>query len=182
MANAWGSSWGSSWGSAFGSSTVVPFGQPVIAQSVARIGVNYGRQHVARLGLYGPEEQDGRSGYWRLFYTQLQEEALKAGEKASDHKEPVVAAKKPAKKVKKAKVKTSSDEAKEFLPLPPIPTYTPTAPQPNYVVDAWRIGIEIQALLAFYRPAGLQFRYELNVAANDSDDEEEELELLLLVA
>ena len=48
----------------------------------------------------GPPENEGRSAYWRMFFMQLQEEALKTEEPAVavEAAEPVVELKKPSKK------------------------------------------------------------------------------------
>lgn len=67
--------------------------------SFSRIAFNGAQQII-------PERQDGRSGYWRLFFTQMQEEALKEYEKKTEPKSdtgaveptPVEAKKAPAKK------------------------------------------------------------------------------------
>jgi hypothetical protein len=44
--------------------------------SISRVGIGLGPKYISALGFKDMSTQDGRSGYWRLFYYQLQEAEL----------------------------------------------------------------------------------------------------------
>ena len=73
-----------------------------------------------------PNQETERSGYWRLFFTQMQEEALKQYEEKTGKKVeklPTAEAKKP---IKKKPVKASVEEmVEDVAPLPPPFTVAP---------------------------------------------------------
>lgn len=78
-----------------------------------------------------PNQETNRSGYWRLFFTQMQEEALKQYEEKtgkSVEKLPVTVDKKPTKKKQLKPVKEVSAEDDLLVPQPfvtaPVKTTT----------------------------------------------------------
>lgn len=134
-----------------------------------------------------PCKQDARSGYWRLFYYQLQEEALrKRDEKLQiPEKNPkgskVVSAK--AKRVKKEKSRVDEvvrhkEQNIRKIQLPnkitPVTLQEDTLP---YLVQAWRITTELRLALIHHRNI-LSTTSVSPEAAND----EEDIVLLLLAA
>ena len=127
-----------------------------------------------------PNPQDGRSGYWRLFFYQLQEAELLKGEKAQT----------PAPKVKLEPVKELKDgsalvgtpafKPREITPEPepePEPEpflFKPTplrADSPVYVVETMRIQMELSRLFTTWKIQAIM--------RHPRDDEDEELILLL---
>lgn len=155
----------------------------VIAQSIARIGINYGPQSVGRIGLYGQTVQDGKSGYWRLFFMQMQEEADRKAEKkpvesvAKETEEVVVGAAIEAKKKTRKNVVFAPPEIEEIPPFRPLPEFERVAEIDNVIVDSWRITLSIREMLAGFNETKVSFLNQLR----ESDDEDD-LELLLLVA
>lgn len=126
-----------------------------------------------------PEQQEGRSGYWRLFFHQLQEQAL--GEKKAE---------KPAKVIKFEPVKELPDGsavvgAQSAKPKPkPKPKQAPAEPylfkpaplKPEvgepYVVQIMRLSMEISRLFT---------SWQIPLIITQAQDVEDE-ELLLLLA
>lgn len=161
-----------------------------IAQAIAQIGVGYRAPSVATLGMQNPfGKQDGRSGYWRLFYIQLQEQALKEGktEKAEKpFKEPFKVIETtdggakvvyPAKRPRAEPIEDNSD-IREAAPIvftasPPVKREAELPP----VVNLWQLTTWRRSLVLQYNNNALQ--YELQKA---SSDEEEAVEILLLAA
>lgn len=54
----------------------------IISDAIARIGVGYGQASMALIGFSTQNKQDGRSGWWRLWLSKIQEEALKKSKSA----------------------------------------------------------------------------------------------------
>lgn len=129
-------------------------------------------------GATQPVEQSGRSGYWRLFYYQMQEEALKEKEPAVE----VKAAEKPklvakTKKPQKPVVKVEEEPVFAVPPFKPIKLPIPTPPTPLPVLaKVWQTTQELRLMRAQYGATVLKYN-QLDVV-NDEDD----IELLLLVA
>ena len=126
------------------------------------------------------EANSGRSGYWKLFFYNMQEEALKKHEQKQGKGTPQSASsrapQKPVEKPKRSRVRRVTPEAVEdFEPLPKplyrkkkddFPSEITCLVQQNWV-----------KLLGLNVP--LEFYYPPEPAANDDDEEEF---LLLLVA
>lgn len=94
-----------------------------------------------------PPTQSGRSGYWRLFYTQLQEEALKKDEKTVEHTGSMVVTETVHDKVaapkKLAKKKVPAHVTPEVFVPPDLPTFKRT---PVYTTPS--IYEQVQQLIA----------------------------------
>lgn len=129
-------------------------------------------------------QQDGRAGYWRLFYTQLQEQAdIEA--KVSDETKDAKATEKIAPTHPPKKKKVAQRKYWEPLETPEISQVpfrrkwadiTPAIVIPNHLVDAWNIASELKTMVAKYRQDVVQFEHRLDVS--DEDD----VEVLLLLA
>ena len=126
------------------------------------------------------EANSGRSGYWKLFFYNMQEEALKKHEQKQGESEAQSpssrAPQKPVAKPKRPRVRRVTPEAVEdFEPLP----------KPIYRQQAHFVPPEITCLVQqnWVKLLGLniplEFYFPTEQAANDEDDEEF---LLLLVA
>lgn len=127
-------------------------------------------------GAMQPVEQDGRSGYWRLFFTQLQEEADK---KPVSTVEPSSTKEKTKSIVKPVVVaKSEPDDEPDEIPYAPIARPTPQLEAPCYLADAWRTTTEIRGWLLQHRINTVKYHL-IHEAANE---EEEDIELLLLAA
>ena len=135
---------------------------------------------------WGTIKQDqARSGYYRLFLSQLQEESLKQDElrkkqqEEKDNPKPVEAKKlvKVKKSVKRV-VKTVEEEFEDGLedlvpPFRPLPAFTRLPDEPNYGAFTVNICQQVRVLLAEYSVVTLKF--------NQSQlEDEEDLELLLI--
>jgi hypothetical protein len=136
-------------------------------------------------GAVVPPEDSARSGYWRLFFIKMQEEALrqyegKRGIKPQE-KQPEVVSKKPAKPKKPAAVKPVAVSA---LPSKPKPMLVrPQQPQDiDYSQPILALSLEVQSLVLQSYPQLLQLRVreiKIQEAANDADNRRR---LLLLLA
>lgn len=126
------------------------------------------------------EANSGRSGYWKLFFYNMQEEALKKHEQKQGESEAQStgsrAPQKPVAKPKRSRAHRVTPEAVEdFEPLP----------KPIYRQQAHFVPPEITCLVQqnWVKLLGLnvplEFYYPPEPAANDDDEEEF---LLLLVA
>ena len=127
------------------------------------------------------EANSGRSGYWKLFFYNMQEEALKKHEQKQGESEAQSpssrAPQKPVAKPKRARRRVVEEEEslEEFEPLP----------KPLYRGQTERFPSEITCLIQenWVKLLGLniplEFYFPTEQAANDEDDEEF---LLLLVA
>ena len=127
------------------------------------------------------EANSGRSGYWKLFFYNMQEEALKKHEQKQGESEAQSpssrAPQKPVAKPKRARRRVVEEEEslEEFEPLP----------KPLYRGQTERFPSEITCLIQenWVKLLGLnvplEFYYPPEPAANDDDEEEF---LLLLVA
>lgn len=129
-------------------------------------------------------QQDGRSGYWRLFFTEMQEKALKEYEKLKG----ITSEPKPeTKPVVKAKPKKKSSPVKAVaVSAPPVrrlPQYIrPTAPEIDYSQPIYALSLEVQRLVLSTYPQLLRLetqRVTLQEAANDADNRRR---ILLLLA
>ena len=133
---------------------------------------------------------DGRSGYWRLFYTQLQEEALKKDADAKLPKPEVTVAEtvwEPIKKKPKARVKA----VEPLEPIPELPKFkrkvvstTPTVNEqfPEFV---WLMSLEIQQWYKEFQPHVLKMaenRVKINQQIEAANDADMRIRLLLLAA
>ena len=124
------------------------------------------------------QQQDGRSGYWREFFTQLQAQALEANKpvvepkfeepyRLVEQKDGSVVITFPSKKEKKI-------NEPEIVRPPFKRVDLPERPQlPQTVLDA---PTEFKLLIAHYNVIALQYQQVVN------DRDEEDVELLLLVA
>lgn len=128
-------------------------------------------------GAMQPVEQDGRSGYWRLFFTQLQEDSEKKPEVVAVTPEPKKKVKRIVKPPVVAKPEPDDDEPDE-IPYAPIGKPTPQPEVPCYLADAWRATTEVRGWLLQHRINTVKY-YLIREAAND---EEDDIELLLLAA
>lgn len=153
----------------------------VIAEAIARIGYGYGSESTSRLGLWG-QEQSGRSGYWRLFFYQMQEEALREldeenqPEVEASPKITVVPQKKPQKAPNKPRKAIRHQD--EDLPAIPVPlTRIETFDSVPYLAKVWQFTSE-------FRLARLTSRIKIDLTSVDEEavDEEEDVLLLLLAA
>jgi len=158
----------------------------IIADSIAKIGVGYGVKAVASLGFLSQKVQEGRSGYWRLFFTQLQEDALKPKEaekqpeafkepytleEQSDGSVDVVFGKKPVSKVRPV------EQAQETKTPVQRPIVVPL--QETTIFESARLVAQVQLMLVQYVGHNVALKNKKVVV---TDDEEEDIELLLLAA
>jgi hypothetical protein len=152
----------------------------IISRSIASIGYSQGPRSVSSIG-YLANQQDGKSGYWRLFYYQMQEAELnKSKEKPVEQKPKIVVKKKVTKSKdqhKPVEKRVEPEEPEDFYPpFKPIEPFKRLEDQPNYFVQSWLVVQEIQSWVFSYSQNTLKFN-EIQ-AAND----EEAVELLLLLA
>ena len=127
------------------------------------------------------EANSGRSGYWKLFFYNMQEEALKPHEQEQGKGSPQSASsrapQKPVAKPKRTRSRIVEEvvEAEEFEPLPKPMYRNKTDEFPSEITclvqQNWVKLLGLNIPLEFYFPT--------EQAANDEDDEEF---LLLLVA
>ena len=124
-----------------------------------------------------PEQQGGRSGYWRLFFHQLQEQALQ--EKNPERPAKVIKFE-PVKElpdgsavvgVQSAKPKPEPEQAPAEPYLFKPATLKPEVDEP-YVIQAMRVQMEISRLFTAWQIPAIIY------SAQDTEDEE----LLLLLA
>jgi hypothetical protein len=154
----------------------------IIADSIAKIGVGFGVQHTARLGLADGGGQ-ARSGYWRLFFYQMQEEALREDKKEQEVTEQEIVISKAKKRVQKPVV-TKKQPVKEHLSVKTVPQPKPTthvqAPEVRHTVldAAWQATLYLRQLLASYAPVALNL--ELIYEKRRRQRQDDELLLLLL--
>ena len=130
-------------------------------------------------GASQPVEQEGRSGYWRLFFTQLQEDSEKKPVLQDTFKTLEVSPKpSPITSKTKAKKVASKPLEKEETPPPfrPLPAFD-RKQEYNYLVHTWNVTCELRLMVAQFNQTKVKFT-EFTDAANDEDD----IELLLLVA
>lgn len=146
------------------------------------------RANPGALLMWPRNKQEGRSGYWRLFYTQLQEQALEAKEKPKQEaqfKEPYklekqadgsYLVKEPSAKPKKARIK---EQPEPVIPTPFRPQPLSTQPDQAYwlLSTAWQITLELRTIVTQSNENALKWQQQA-AAAND----EEAIALLLLVA
>ncbi len=152
----------------------------IISRSIASIGYSQGPRSVSSVG-YLANQQDGKSGYWRLFYYQMQEAELnKSKEKPVEQKSKIVVKKKLNKSKdqhKPVEKRVEQEEPEDFYPpFKPLEPFKRLEDQPNYFVQSWLVIQEIQSWVFSYSQNTLKFN-EIQ-AAND----EEAVELLLLLA
>jgi hypothetical protein len=127
-----------------------------------------------------PEKQDGRSGYWRLFFQQLQEEADKP--KTTEPTEVVtevvaVKTKTAAKPVKAKKpVKVIPEEVEVVPPFRPLPMYERKVDEPTYLQEMWNITAELRIMIKSLSVINDEF--DIKRQQQDEDD----VELLLLIS
>ena len=153
----------------------------IIAASIAKIGVGFGQQHVARIGL-ADGGNDARSGYWRLFFYQMQEEALQTENK----KEELVVAKvrpkpvttKPTKKVKKQE-QLVQETPRVQITKPPLTYPLPATVQtrPNVLELAWQATLYVRTLVAKGQKVAVQLERDINERRKRR---QRDIELLLL--
>ena len=130
-------------------------------------------------GASQPVVQDGRSGYWRLFYYQLQEEALNKSTEQNVVKE-VKSLPSPVAKKKAKPRPVEKEEVEEAIPFRPLPMFERREIPENHISDTWRITIEIRMMVALFQQNQVKLRGTLRF--NIIEDDEEDLELLLLAA
>lgn len=138
--------------------------------------------------LGGTQIQEGRSGYYRLFFHQLQEKALESNKskttKLEEFKEPYKLQPQSDGSVKveygqPSKVKVEDTPSTE----PKLPTFRAKVlePQPEPIslalVQSWQITLEVRKLVSIYEQNKVKYQYHLDVANDEAD-----IELLLLVA
>lgn len=156
----------------------------IIAESVARIGYGFNSHHLGRLGLwYG---NSGRSGWYRLFLYQMQEESLKLDEekKRLEKVVPVEVFEKVTeltdgsaivgeeKKTRKVRRKEAKEVKKnKGLHFKPSAIKYPEVTE-NYLAKIYGIYAELQEMFLSYKKVISQ------VVFHDDDSEDEEWLLL----
>ena len=117
------------------------------------------------------QEQQGRSGYWRLFFYQMQEEALKEASKEKLAEIPLITTR--VTKTRKPRVTVSIPRELEFQ-APPLRKFEPLPDAPTYLQETWRITQEVRVMIS---------QMTSNMIKLDSgvDEDEEDIELLLLL-
>lgn len=158
--------------------------------SISRLGVGLGPSYLSAIGFKGTgaPTQDGRSGYWRLFYYQLQEAELEKekqkreqeqGQKAPEGKSEAASQATPAVPKPKAKPRVAKPKPVEVLPkVHPRPLYN-KVPEP-VSIEPWLHVVSNQFRAEYLSILPLQKIVLLQKAAND--EEEEVLTLLLMAA
>ncbi len=158
----------------------------IISRSIASIGYSQGPRSVSSVG-YLANQQDGRSGYWRLFFTQLQEQSeqpkqakVKLKEKTlADYGIKVVKAK-PVAKTKRATVQPSEVEtespARTSFATPVTERKVVENDTSRILSDAWVVTLQIRSLVSQYNVTALQIDVKKR---RELDDEEALLALLL---
>lgn len=127
----------------------------------------------------GQKKQDGRSGYWRLFFTQLQEESDKSRDEQG---KPSVVEIQPKPSPKTAKEKPQKrvirppEVVEKAPPFRPLPMHQAKPDEPTYLQQMWDITLELREMVASLQLSAVKFNQQLD-ARNDEDD----IELLLLV-
>jgi len=131
---------------------------------------------------------DGRSGYWKLFFMQMQEDALKKHEEAKLPKvAPVVAeaVTRPIKKTVKARVK----EVEPFVPELVIPKFKRkamvSAPRVNeqFPEFMWLMSMEVQNWYAEFQPHIVKMaENRVKIIQQSANDADFRIRLLLLAA
>lgn len=131
---------------------------------------------------FGTKEPTGRSGYWRLFYHQLQEQALKDAEQKPKPKfvelEPIMELSDGS-----AIVGTPRKDPKpaftDPLPtLPPLPRYRSAPPKaPEIMGNVLHLQFSVQRMFMEWSIRGI-----ISSASSLSQQREDEEELLLLLA
>ena len=138
-------------------------------------------------GAAGAPVQDGRSGYWRLFYTQLQEDSLKKDEERKrDEQAKKGETQEGTRETAKAKPVRSIKPKPIKVEAPPVkrrPMYTPLKAVANDVpFELLRdTALEINAWITQFGVSKTLFDASVK-AANDEVDDEDETLLLLLAA
>lgn len=161
----------------------------IIAQSIASIGHRFGASAMASVGYRAPETNTGKSGYWRLFFTQMQEEALKQYEaKTGKSVAPVVAESTKAGILPKRKPK------RKLEPLVPLEHYelpkfnrVPTNESKITVDEAlpgWllSVDVELQTMYSQFAPLIEQRRVKIDAQIAAANDADYRRRLLLLLA
>lgn len=117
------------------------------------------------------QAQEGRSGYWRLFFYQMQEEALKEASKEKLAEIPLITTR--VTKTRKPRVTVSIPRELEFQ-APPLRKFEPLPDAPTYLQETWRITQEVRVMIS---------QMTSNMVKLDSgvDEDEEDIELLLLL-
>lgn len=170
----------------------------LIAESIARIGVGANSRLTSYLGLWNDQGRDGRSGYWRLFFTQLQEEFGKeqVKEKApvktlKDYGITVVSEKDTlAKKQKRKNAKLVGTVPLPTTPQTRLPAqkYRPAAPvqahAPAFLATVWQITLEIRAMVGNTQTNVLKFAQQEFAKHKQLQEEleQDDEDLLLLLA
>jgi len=129
-------------------------------------------------GASQPVVQDGRSGYWRLFFTQLQEQSeqpKKSVEVTSTDTKPVT-----VKPVKRTRVQSHTeviDVEPESPPFRPLPMYQRKDLAHDFTPSILNVENDLTRMYVQFIKISIESKLQLD-AANDEDD----VELLLLVA
>lgn len=132
-------------------------------------------------GASQPVVQDGRSGYWRLFFTQLQEQS-EQGEIAVDvttvdAKPVTVKSVKPVKKVRAPEKVEPTYVEPESPPFRPLPMYQREALPHDFTPSILNTQNDLTRMYVQFIKISIESKLQLD-AANDEGD----VELLLLVA
>jgi hypothetical protein len=153
-------------------------------------GTSWSRTWGPSWGCGGAPEQDGRSGYWRLFFTNLQEEALKPKPETTKPQETVLEQEQgqeaPARK-SKAKTRKPAVVAVEQFPevrFKRKPIYSDAKPVvEDFPLWLAEVSLEVDQWISSYIPLWNEHRQVIisrkKEAANDADIR---LCLLLLAA
>jgi len=133
-------------------------------------------------GASKPVVQDGRSGYWRLFFTQLQEqseEKVTVDTKPTAPDTGVVVVKTVVTKPKPKRIVEIVIPEVEYTepPFKPLPMYRREKVVQNDNVAIRQFQDDIQRMYVQFTKISIELKINLD-AANDEDD----VELLLLVA
>lgn len=156
--------------------------------SISSLGVGFGPSYVSAIG-FREAMQTGRSGYWRLFFMQMQEDSLK-----KDKEKLKAVIKEAVAQAEPVAIKATSKKKQKLEPLVPLEVYEkpvfrrkPIYTSPASNTDTLRqltvaSSLEIQAMYAQFVPhlVARQIKIQRQVeAANDADYR---IRLLLLLA
>ena len=134
-------------------------------------------------GAMTPVVQDGKSGYWRLFFTQMQEEALRQYEEKTGKKtvkNEVAVAKKPVKKPRT--IHRTREEVPDTSPVVPF-KLKPIYKEPEAVDYVWLMSMQIQTEILKFQPHLMWARLEqVKIKQAAANDEDMRRRLLLLLA
>ena len=156
-------------------------------QSRVSFGFGYGAQSVATFGFLPEQQQNtGRSGWYRLMLSEIQEESLRQDAEKKKLKEEAVVAKEnkvdaPVKVIIPSKPKRIAVMLeKVFTPhVVELPKYIKSSVVPDDNLSPWLTGMTIEFREWFAQAIPMQEVLYAKIADND---EEEFIELMLMAA